>query len=98
MKHADKITALKIKYKNSFAEKHATLIALSSAYQKNNTEENHHNLHAFVHNLAGSAGLYGYDNISDNARKTINALRQNLPVSVVIETINGLLECLQLEQ
>ena len=56
---SDLIKQIQANYKASLSNKLKTLDALCSAPEKNRAE-----LLAFLHQLAGSAGMYGYDQIS----------------------------------
>ena len=68
------VEQLKAIYKNSLIEKAETLNTLFKEWQTENNEQTEIELHNYLHKLAGSLGMYGFDQLSDNARKIMNSL------------------------
>ena len=96
-----KIQQLKHRYKNSLHEKleeldsHVLAIGLDSGSLQSRLID----LHEYLHKLAGSAGMYGYDDIAQSARESMaltNPKTELAPVQTIKQSV-GQLRCL-LEQ
>lgn len=68
-----KIQQLKHRYKNSLGEKLEDLDGhlLAVGFDASGVHTRLDELHEYLHKLAGSAGMYGYDDIAQSAREAM---------------------------
>ncbi len=71
---SDLVEQVKLRYKQSLVEKADKLETLWTKYKHQPDE-----LSSFLHQLAGSAGMYGYDDITEQSI----SLRKNLTVDPI---------------
>ena len=74
MKVTNKIQQLKDDYKDSLLNKSEYLNSLIVAYSEQGDQTTSIEIQEFLHKLAGSSGMYGYQNISELARNTMQQL------------------------
>ena len=68
-----KIAALKTQYRASFPEKLALFNSLlAKVVESSGSQESRSDLHEYLHKLAGSSGMYGYENISALCRRLMD--------------------------
>lgn len=80
--NSDRINELRMRYKRSLAEKAEMLETLSAKIptQMPVSEEMQSEIHEFLHKLAGSSGMYGYQDIAELSRAALTELeKQQLP-------------------
>jgi HPt (histidine-containing phosphotransfer) domain-containing protein len=74
--------ALRRRYVDSFPDKRAALEA-ASANVDNDGAEAQRVLRQLAHKLAGSAGMYGFDDIGQLAREVVHAIDAGAGASIV---------------
>ncbi len=74
--------ALRRRYIDSFPDKRAALEA-ASADLDNQGAESQQTLRQLAHKLAGSAGMYGFDDIGQLAREVVHAIDAGAGASIV---------------
>jgi HPt (histidine-containing phosphotransfer) domain-containing protein len=74
--------ALRRRYLDSFPDKRAALEA-ASANLVNHDAEAQQGLRQLAHKLAGSAGMYGFDDIGQLAREVVHAIDAGASVSII---------------
>lgn len=93
---SEKIVQLRRKYQRSLGDKLAQLDQLwpRGESRPESVLGNDSDFFMFVHRLAGSSGMYGYENLSSTSRQVLNQLEQHqvdeLPVTV--SKLRGLLK------
>lgn len=97
MSESDQVRALRARYRESLSEKaeivrqwHAR--SLENGWDKVDEAE----LGAWLHKLAGSAGMYEYDEIAEMARSLLPDLSESkIPLAKLQQKLNELLETLE---
>jgi len=95
-----KVQQLKHRYRNSLAEKAAELDSALAAIEFDHpgATATVQQLHEYLHKLAGSAGMYGYDDIASSARSSMVLTNARLGVaseSAIRQSINELRHLLE---
>lgn len=68
------VEQLKENYKKSLVEKAETLMTLYEDCKVEEGEQTRSQLHNYLHKLAGSLGMYGFSELSDQSRSIMNDL------------------------
>lgn len=81
---SSRVTQLKQKYRQSLTEKHQTLL---SFFADGHTihSQSYQDMYAYLHRFAGSAGMYGFDNLTEQARLVMNSIKLNSAEQIVKE-------------
>ncbi len=72
------ILAIRARYQKSFAEKLQQLKVLEANYQKSQKQDALDELKEYLHKLAGSSGMYGYDDLSHACRAAMAAIDEGM--------------------
>jgi len=94
MSESPQIKALKERYKKSLREKSEIASNWSNVFKQGNTSENSvAELSGWLHQLAGSAGMYEFDQIAQLCRDAMILLREtNVSALTVSETLDHISE------
>ena len=77
--NSDRINELRLRYQRSLAEKAESISKLLVQVREQALEKDDLQVavHEYLHKLAGSSGMYGYQDIADLCRKTLEELETN---------------------
>lgn len=73
---SSRVAKLKQKYRESLTEKRQTIL---SFFEDGHTidSQSYQDMYAYLHRFAGSAGMYGFDNLTQQARLVMNNIKLN---------------------